>query len=815
MNRTKKLCSLTTAFLMAVSAITPLIHAEGTDKAGSYDMNVSVNLADQGKAISPYIFGINEHGLDEGLQVNSVRQGGNRFTAYNWETNYSSAGSDWKHSSDDYLSKSDDPADCIQTLSKEAKKGDIAYKLGTVQMAGYVAADKKGIVEEDEAAPSDRWNKIVAAKGSEFSLEPDLKDGTVYMDEYINYVVNKLGDASSETGIQGWSLDNEPGLWHHTHSRIHADEVTCEELIQKSIETAQAVKAVDPKAEIFGPALFGYTAYRKLSASDSETDWQNTNKDGKYNWFISYYLDQMKKAEEETGKRLLDVMDVHYYSEAQGTCGTRMCGNPEHTECIDEMLQSYRTLIEEGYAENSWIGQWCQENIPILTTIKESIDTYYPGTKLAITEYDFGGGNTIAGAIAEVDALGTFAKNEVYYATLWAEDVPYQYSAINLFTNYDGKGSAFGNTLIESETDDYIKSTSYAAVNDGKQDEVTVIVTNKSQTETENAVIDLSSANTEYKNAAVYILSGETNEIVHKVSLDSIKDNKLTVEIPPLAIAEVYVSDDENDYRPVEQKVVPTYEYVEGTVTKGKKAGDYTIKFDEELNGNKLVLDIALDGSPSASGCVDFSNIKLDGDDYWVHYDWAITSSQKAEIDLMKPKGAMNVTKADNVDITDEEILAKIAEIIKSSKNVSFQTWYVADADWNDTDHGKVTLKNAVLVKEVEGDPAVTTPSETTTSTPSETTVSSPSETTTSSPSETTTTPVPSKRNTCDFDGNGIADMNDLVMLSLYLLHDVDFDKDTLALADADGSGEVNLADLAHLKQYVSHVEGVKLAAVK
>ena len=36
----------------------------------------------------------------------------------------------------------------------------------------------------------------------------------------------------------------------------------------------------------------------------------------------------MAEAEEESGKRLLDVLDIHYYSEARGECDTRMCDNP-------------------------------------------------------------------------------------------------------------------------------------------------------------------------------------------------------------------------------------------------------------------------------------------------------------------------------------------------------------------------------------------------------------------------------------------------------------------------------------------------------
>ena len=794
MNKLKKVSALTTALLMAVFAVNPSVYAE--EGTASYDMGVTVNVADKGKAISPYIFGINEHGLDKSLKVNSVRQGGNRYSAYNWETNYSSAGSDWKHSSDDYLSSSSEPADCVQTLSKEATKGSIDYKLATAQMAGYVAADKAGTVTEEEAAPSKRWNEVIASKGADLSLTPDLTDGKVYIDEYVNYVVNKIGDSTTETGIQGWSLDNEPGLWHHTHSRIHGDIVTADELLKKSVDTAKAIKSIDSNAEIFGPALFGYTAFVQLSADDVGADWKNINADGKYDWFISYYLEQMKKAEEESGQRLLDVLDVHYYSEAKcPDCDTRMCLSTthpaDHEKGVDELTQAYRTLIEKDYKENSWIGEWCQQNIPILTKMKESIDKYYPGTKLAVTEYDFGGGNSVAGAIAEVDALGTFANNDVYYATLWADDVPYQYSAINLFTNYDGEGSEFGNTLIESKTDDYIKSTCYASLQDGDQGEVNVIITNKDQKKSENAIIDLKGADTEYKNAAVYILSGETEEIIHTVSYDEIKNNSLTVEIPPLAIAEVVISDDVNAYRPVAEVTKPTYEYIDGKVTAGKKAGDYSITFPETLNGNKIVLDIALDGTQSASGCVDFS-VKYQGDDYWAHCNWAATTSGKVELDLMNLTGAMNITAGDEKDNTDEVLLAALAEEIKKMKTVSFQTWYVADENWDDSDHSKVTLKSATLLKESSGesgDTPVTTPPAVTTPAPE-----------TTEPSETLELIIG------DVDGNGRVDVTDLTFLSLNLIGEHDLSGDNEKAADVDKDGKITLADLARMRQFLSKI---------
>lgn len=344
----KKALAALSAVILAATASLP---ATGSVfAADSYDMTVRVDMTSEGKAISPLIYGVNEYGHQEefkNLNVTSVRQGGNRMTAYNWENNASNAGSDWKHSSDDNLSKSDRPADCAQAFSAEGEKYGFDYKLTTLQLAGYVSADKDGTVSEDEIAPSARWNKVELVKGAPFDETPDLTDGVVYMDEYVNYLISTIGDSTTSTGMQGYSLDNEPALWAHTHPRVHPQPVTIAELAEKSVTMAAAVKKLDPNAEIFGPALYGYTAYDHLADDDDSNEWETVQAENNYHWYLDCYLDQMKQASEEEGVRLLDVLDIHYYSESA-------------RNGAEDRVQSVRTLYEEGFVENSWIGQWCQ-----------------------------------------------------------------------------------------------------------------------------------------------------------------------------------------------------------------------------------------------------------------------------------------------------------------------------------------------------------------------------------------------------------------------------------------------------------------------
>lgn len=535
----KKIFSVMISAVMILGSC-PQVFAEGDV------VNINIDVNSGRREISPYIYGINENLADSGVSATAIRAGGNRYSAYNWETNASSAGSDWIHSSDNFLvsSLSEDeqntPGEVALQLSEKCTEMG-AYSMMTLQMAGYVSADMKGSVSERQTAPSERWNEVIFKKDGKFSLKPDLDDGVVYMDEFVNYLVKKLGDSSSKKGIKGYSLDNEPGLWSGTHARIHPEQTTCEELVNKSIELSEAVKDVDSGAEIFGPALYGFGAFCDLAGAP---DWQKISEGKDYRWFIDYYLEEMKKAEETHGKRLLDAIDLHFYTEAQGVCNERYCHHYDNEECAYARMNSTRTLWDESYRERSWITNTGTDLMPLLPNLQQSIDKYYPGTKIAITEYNFGAEDHISGAVAEADALGIFAKYGVYLATLFTGENPFGCAAIDLYTNYDGEGSGFGDTLVSCESSDIERSTAYAGIFGDSSDVVTVVVTNKSFADKTTAEIALNGGN--YSVVKGYTVDPETAEIV-EVDADKIalNNNKVNYEMEPQSVSLLVIARDE------------------------------------------------------------------------------------------------------------------------------------------------------------------------------------------------------------------------------------------------------------------------------
>ncbi len=432
-------------------------------------VDFSVDLSATPVPISPYVYGCNDWAAqgDRSVPVPVERQGGNRMTGYNWENNASNAGSDWYHSSDNYLVSSLPYAQqsvpgIVLTMSIDSARVAGARSVMTLPLAGYVAADKNGTVSEAQTAPSSRWKAVLVQKATPLSTTPDTSDGYVYLDEEVNFLLSRYGSAS-QGGVLGYCLDNEPGLWSSTHPRIHPNPVRCSELVSRNVAAAHVVKTLDGDALVFGPVLYGWSAFMNLQGAPDWDDYSST-----YPWFVSYYLAKMKQASDAEGKRLLDVLDLHYYPEAQGNnasgVATRITGSDTSPGVSEARMQAPRSLWDESYTETSWITQWSTYGpIRLLPRLKESIDEYYPGTRISLTEYDFGGHFGYSGGLAQADLLGILGRHGAYLATYWGTLEGFVVPAFNIFLNYDGRGGTFGELSLPVENPDVAGYSAYAA----------------------------------------------------------------------------------------------------------------------------------------------------------------------------------------------------------------------------------------------------------------------------------------------------------------------------------------------------------------
>jgi len=111
----------------------------------------------------------------------------------------------------------------------------------------------------------------------------------------------------------------------------------------------------------------------------------------------------------------------------------------------------------------------------------------YPGTKVAFTEYNWSGTDSINGALAQADLLGIFGRYGLDMATLWWNTYDAQTAveeqlpvlmAFEAYRNYDGKNSMFGDIALASTSANQGMLSVYGALR-SSDNAVTVVVINK------------------------------------------------------------------------------------------------------------------------------------------------------------------------------------------------------------------------------------------------------------------------------------------------------------------------------------------------
>jgi|CZKI01.1.fsa_nt_gi hypothetical protein len=508
-------------------------------------IQISVDPGSGRRPISPYVYGTDQDLA--GVSTPGARRfGGDRLTGYNWETNASNAGTDYINNSDNYLvdelpaSQQATPAIALTTFHDQSLSLGVPYTILTLQMAGYVAADENGPVTAAQAAPSSRWNLVLNnTPGGVFPPSPNLTDGTVYMDEVLNLLVSRYGPASGATGVKGYNLDNEPSLWPSTHPYLHPAQTTCAEEVSKSVALSTTIKRMDPTAEVLGPVLYGSEAYFTFQ---NAPDWPALETSTGFRWFIDYYLDQMSKASATAGTRLIDVFDLHRYSD-ENVSGTgpdqSITNQTDFTDTASDMdrVQAPRVLWDATYVENSWVQQYYSQFLPWIPNIQASINAHYPGTKLSFTEYSYGGESDISGGIAQADVFGIYGKFGVYLGCVWIlHGTPppvYTAAAFNLYLDYDGQGGKFGATSVSETDSDTVNTSAYAAVDSAGA--LHVVVLNKSYTQTADLNFQIAGS-IPYASARVYAFDKSGPSITARASA-TLTNNQVTYPLPPLTAA--------------------------------------------------------------------------------------------------------------------------------------------------------------------------------------------------------------------------------------------------------------------------------------
>lgn len=510
---------------------------------------LSVDAAADQHLISDDVYGMNfaSEDLAAELHLPVNRWGGNSTTRYNWQNDTSNHASDWYFENipndNDHPEQLPDGSSSDKFVEQNQRTG--TQTLLTIPLIGWTPKSRQV-----------NCGFSVAKYGAQDSVDPwqpdcgngMLPDGqtpitgndphdtssqitTTFIQDWVSHLTGKYGSAANG-GVRFYDLDNEPMLWNSTHRDAHPLPTSYDEIRDRTIQYAAALKASDPGAQILGPVVWGWTAYF-WSALDWAPggNWWDHPQDRLNHGdipFIEWYLQQMASYQQAHGARILDYLDIHYYPQADNVT-LSPAGNTQ-TQAL--RLRSTRSLWDSTYTDESWIDQ----PVNLIPRMRAWVNSNYPGTRLAITEYNWGGLEHINGALAQADVLGIFGREGLDLATLWDPPDKSQPGAFSfrIFLNYDGAGGRFGNTSLGAISTDQSLLSIYAAMRSSDHS-LTIIIINKNPTNALTSTLSLANFNPA-ANAAVYRYS-KTNlsAIVHEPD-QSVGQNGFTATFPPYSI---------------------------------------------------------------------------------------------------------------------------------------------------------------------------------------------------------------------------------------------------------------------------------------
>jgi hypothetical protein len=465
----------------------------GTNAPVSITINASANQ----HTISPLIYGVafaSSASDLEDLNAPLHRSGGNAETRYNWQINATSHAADWYFESiaDDNMVGGDGD-DFIQ----ESKSGG-AQAMLTIPIIGWVAklgpgrsilasysTNKYGPQTGTDPYLSSAGNGIGTNKTAHTNwlittndpTDANMTADTNFQAGWVQHLTNKWGTATNG-GLRYYIMDNEWSLWNSTHRDVHPVGATMDEVFTNFCNYATMVKGIDPNALVAGPEEWGWPGYLYSGYDQSVSSIYNYNPanypDRKAHGgqdFGPWFLSQVQQRSQAAGVRLLDIFTLHCYPQEGSVSG-------DAVDSATELLrnQSTRQFWDTNYVDPSWINSI----IMLIPRMKDWVAAYYPGTKIGVTEYNWGAENNINGATAQADILGIFGRENLDLATRWTmpdASTP-TYNAIKIYRNYDGNKSTFGDTSIQTTVPNPDNLSAFSAVrtSDGA---LTLMVINK------------------------------------------------------------------------------------------------------------------------------------------------------------------------------------------------------------------------------------------------------------------------------------------------------------------------------------------------
>ena len=466
-------------------------------------VTISIDVNAGRHRIDPNIYGVAHASAADlnDLNVPLNRNGGNNTTRYNWQQNADNRGNDWYFESiADASAVAGERGDTFFSTSRAAN-AQAMLTVPTIEWVAKVAGNRNKLASfsiakygpqtgSDWQWFADAGNGILT--NGQYVTGNDPNDANVpsnssFQQGWIQHLVGRWG-TNAAGGVRYYILDNEPSIWHSTHRDVRPVGATMSDIRDKIVDYAGKIKAVDPSALVVGPEEWGWSGYF-FSGYDQQYG-------SLHGWgvlpdrqshggadYLPWLLDSIRESSATAGRRLLDVFSVHYYPQGG-----------EFSDDTSAAMQlrrnrSTRSLWDPNYVDETWIN----DKVMLIPRLRSWVTTHYPGTAIAVTEYNWGAENHINGATTQADILGIFGREGLDAAARWttpASTTP-TYKAMKMYRNYDGNRSAFGDVSVAATVPDPNALAAFAAQRsaDGA---LTIMVVNKALSGTTPATINLS-----------------------------------------------------------------------------------------------------------------------------------------------------------------------------------------------------------------------------------------------------------------------------------------------------------------------------------
>jgi hypothetical protein len=525
--------------LLAMTMLMVAVGAAGQNAPVTVNVDAGANR----HRISPNVYGLafaTSAQLSD-LNVLLNRSGGNAETRYNWQANASNRAADYYFESigetsavagehgDTFIAESHaagaEPMLTVPIIGWVAKLGNNRAKLASFSVAKYGAQQSTDFWMPDAGNGVYPNGSLVTGNDPN---DANLPADALFQEAWVQHLVGKWG-LSGSGGVRYYLLDNEHSIWHSSHRDVHPIGATMDEVYGKMLDHAQRIKEADPNALVLGPEEWGWSGYllsgydQQWGAAHGWSGYPDRAAHGNAD-YLPWLLQQFQLYEITHGKRMLDVFSVHYYPQ-----GGEL-GNDTSTAMQQRRNRSTRSLWDPGYVDESWIA----DTVRLVPRLREWAETYYAGTPIGLTEYNWGAEGHMNGATAQADILGILGREGIDLATRWTTPATGSpvYNAIKLYRNYDGAQSAFGDLSISASGPNPDSVAAFAAIRSSDR-AVTVMIVSKYLTGTTAVTVSLSNYTTSGTVAARWQLAAGT--ITHP-SDATLSGGSVSVTVPAQSV---------------------------------------------------------------------------------------------------------------------------------------------------------------------------------------------------------------------------------------------------------------------------------------